>query len=354
MKGFLLVCLLLVGACTGAVLDCPPLPPHVPANVSDLRPGDIKVIMTLGDSISAGFGIQGAIGLLTEYRGLSWSIGGNPGAVTLANFLKFYNPNLQGASQGSHLVEICYGILCPPFQYRPSLDVLNSAQSGAMVSDLVHELSYLVVQLLASPKIDFKEDWKLLTLFIGANDLCGSCTLLGGFLTPNMFETHLTTVLESVRKTIPRVFVQIVEIFNISQVYDLSLKTKACAAIHRAVFIECDCIFSPSANRTRQEVDEFAQSYNERSRRVAANYQKLNYPDFAVVAQPFGRNTKIRDQPTALLSTLDCFHPSLMAHEGMAIALWNNLLTPAAKKKTFLDLGDKPLCPTEDTRLFTD
>jgi len=320
--------------------------------VSDLRPGDIKVIMTLGDSISAGFGIQGSSGLLNEYRGLSWSSGGDPGAVTLANFLKYYNPNIQGASEGSHLAEICYGVVCPPFQYRPAKDVLNSAQSGAMVNDMTHELSYLLVQLLANPKINVKEDWKLLTLFIGANDLCGSCTLLGGFLTPDMFEAHLSNALEGIRLTIPRVFVQIVEIFNLSQVYDLSLKTKQCAAIHRAVFIECDCIFSPLANRTRQAVDEYAQAYNERSRGLAAYYQKQNYPDFTVVAQPFGRNTKIRDQPTTLLSTLDCFHPSLMGHEGMAIALWNNMLTPAANKKTFLNLGDTPLCPTEDTRLF--
>jgi hypothetical protein len=26
------------------------------------------------------------------------------------------------------------------------------------------------------PEIDFKNDWKLVTLFIGANDLCETCT----------------------------------------------------------------------------------------------------------------------------------------------------------------------------------
>jgi hypothetical protein len=46
-----------------------------------------------------------------------------------------------------------------------------------MVSDLVtHELDYLLGQLKANPNINMKEDWKLLTLFIGANDLCSACT----------------------------------------------------------------------------------------------------------------------------------------------------------------------------------
>lgn len=351
MRGIILLVLL---ACSQAqVLNCPPLPPHTPANVSDLHPNDIKVIMTLGDSITAGFGIEGAKGGLNEYRGLSWSIGGDNNATTLANFLQTYNPNLQGPSLGSHLVEICYGPLCPPFQYRPAKDVLNSAQSGAMVEDLVnHEFDYLLKQLNSNPNINMEEDWKLLTILIGANDLCASCTFVKNFLDPDEFEAHLGTVLEKVRTNIPRVFVQIVELFNLSQVYDLSLKTKICTDIHRVVFIECDCLFSPGANQTRQQVDEYAQAYNAKSRALAAQYQKLNYPDFTVVTQPFGRNAMIKDMPTDLLSTLDCFHPSLIAHEGMAIALWNGMLTPAAQKKTYFNLTDTPICPTKDTLIY--
>ena len=64
-------------------------------------------------------------------------------------------------------------------QYHPTLDVLNSAQSGAMVSDLVtHELDYLIKMLKANPDINFDEDWKVLSILIGANDLCASCTFL--------------------------------------------------------------------------------------------------------------------------------------------------------------------------------
>jgi len=350
----LFVALFISTTISQGILNCPKLPPHVPANISDLHPGDISVVMTLGDSITAGFGIQGRPGGLNEYRGLSWSIGGDANATTVANFLKYYNPQIQGPAVGSHIVEICYGPLCPPFQYRPTMDVLDAAQSGAMVTDLVtHEFNYLLAQLKANPNIDMEEDWKLLTILIGANDLCASCTRLQNYLDPDEFEAHLSKVLEEVRMNIPRVFVQLIEIFNISGVYDLSLKTPICTTIHRDLFIECDCLFSPSANATRGLIDQYAQQYNARARALAAYYQALKDPDFTVIAQPFGRNTLLQDQPTDILSSLDCFHPSLVAHEAMAIALWNNMLTPAANKKTYMNITDTPLCPTQDTLLYT-
>jgi len=184
-----------------------------------------------------------------------------------------------------------------------------------------------------------------------------SCVLssipIVSYLDPDEYEDHIVAVLEEVHQSIPRVFVSLVEMFNLSQVYDLSLKTKACVEIHRAFFVECDCIFKPDANATRQLVDDYVQAYNNRTRAVAKYYQALNDPSFTVVAQPFGRDTMIKDLPTDFLSTLDCFHPSLIAHQGMAIALWNNLLTPAAYKKTTMNITDTPLCPTPDTLLYT-
>lgn len=71
----------------------------------------------------AGFaaeGIQGpnilTIKSLDEYRGVSYGAGGDPGAVTVPNFIKRYSPALKGSSVAEHLVEICYGLICPPFQ----------------------------------------------------------------------------------------------------------------------------------------------------------------------------------------------------------------------------------------------
>merc|ERR1712063_41252 len=63
--------------------DCPLLPAHNTTSIFDLRPNDIKVMMAVGDSITTGFGILGA---LNETRGRSFSMGGDAGAITLPNF----------------------------------------------------------------------------------------------------------------------------------------------------------------------------------------------------------------------------------------------------------------------------
>ncbi|RKO90196.1 hypothetical protein BDK51DRAFT_27095, partial [Blyttiomyces helicus] len=100
----------------------------------DLRPSDFKAFIAMGDSITAGFGAEGEqkniFHDLNEDRGISFSGGGDPGAVSLANFFKNYVPgnNITGPSTGVHGVELCYGILCPANQYKTS-DHFNVAQS---------------------------------------------------------------------------------------------------------------------------------------------------------------------------------------------------------------------------------
>ena len=39
-------------------------------------------------------------------QGQSWSIGGDPDAQTVATFLRFYTPNIVGASLGKHFFEV--------------------------------------------------------------------------------------------------------------------------------------------------------------------------------------------------------------------------------------------------------
>jgi hypothetical protein len=73
--------------------------------VHKLRPSDIEVVAALGDSLTAANGGKAltVVGVLTEYRGMSWSIGGDADlrtVTTLPNILKLYNKNLRGFSLG--------------------------------------------------------------------------------------------------------------------------------------------------------------------------------------------------------------------------------------------------------------
>ena len=83
--------------------------PEVPKSVHELRPGDIRVVSALGDSITAAAGgdAKTIIGLLTEYRERSWSIGGKGSLeqiVTLPNILKKFNPQLKGATDKNNFI----------------------------------------------------------------------------------------------------------------------------------------------------------------------------------------------------------------------------------------------------------
>jgi len=350
----MLLCCCYAVSQSGNVLDCPALPKNpVPTNVNNLHPNDVKVVMALGDSITAGFGIMGYPGLANEYRGLSGSIGGDPGAITTPNFFKTYTPDLIGASIGYHIVEYCAGIICLPGQYQPAKDVFNAAQSGATFFDLPgHELDYLIKTLKAHPEVNMEKDWKLMTIFVGANDLCSACGDKAPFTDPTTYSNRMLATLERIRKEIPRTFVNLVPMFNLSGVYDLGLNTTHCTNTHKDLAFECACIFSPNATAARLLVDTLVMLYNEKIDLLAQQYQN-KYPEFAVVVQPFAKNTVVKHLPVTFLSGLDCFHPSLSAHQAMAIGLWNNMLTPRANKKLVLDIAEKPLCPTAQTLLFT-
>jgi hypothetical protein len=45
-------------------------------------------------------------------------------------------------------------------------------------------------------------------------------------------------------------------------------------------------------------------------------------PVRAVVVQPFATQAHIDWMPTSFVSDEDCFHPSLLAHQLLAVSLW--------------------------------
>jgi len=150
--------------------NCTFIPPSdpVPTSVHELKPGDIKVVAALGDSLTAGFAMEAktVLGILTEWRGRVWSIGGDDSVdkhATLPNFLRFYNPSLVGFSTGKGMI---------PSVTKPG-SYLNVAVSGSKAQDMPAQAARLIDRIKNFPEpIDFKKDWKLVTILIGANDLC--------------------------------------------------------------------------------------------------------------------------------------------------------------------------------------
>ena len=135
--------------------------------VHSLRPSDIKLIGAFGDSLTAGLGACATIlpEMLSEYRGVSWSIGGDNDfekTLTMPNILKKFSPQLTGYSIGDNIL------------YSKGNE-LNRAVSGDRASDLANQAAGYLDMLKSSKYIDYWNEWKVLTVFIGANDLCESC-----------------------------------------------------------------------------------------------------------------------------------------------------------------------------------
>lgn len=65
-------------------------------------------------------GLEGSrtvnLNIAIEARGITYGGGGDPGAITIPNYIKHYSPNVIGGSVGEHWVEFCYFGICPKWQ----------------------------------------------------------------------------------------------------------------------------------------------------------------------------------------------------------------------------------------------
>jgi len=316
-------------------------PPPPAKNVRQLRFGNINAIMALGDSMSAGFAMQGIPPQdFEEWRGYVWSIGGAEDANTIATWLQAsYNPNIEGMAMGNTWPLV-------PGAW------LDGGVSHASVQDLPPQIDYLVsaMQTQYAGVIDFKNDWKLLTLFIGANNLCDACNPKDNRTQPAFFEDHLRAALKQIHQQIPRVFVNMMTIFNISGVWDAGMTSWYCEMLWDGITNhECGCLTTGVAS-DRLAMDVRAVQFNAISEKLASEFAALNDPEFTVVVQPGVSKLNVAEAGESYLSALDCFHPNLWANEAFAYSLWNNMQQPVGKKDTAPDLKNlRILCPTENT-----
>ncbi|CAE6494746.1 unnamed protein product [Rhizoctonia solani] len=309
-----------------------------PTSVHDLRPDDFSVAMAVGDSITAGAFAQGInredlLLNFVEFRGLSYAGGGDPGAITMPNLLKHYNSALIGGSKGTNPgIELCFGPLCPVGSagWNQPVDQLNAAQSGALASNLLHEVrDYLVPQVKAAGIAANR--FKYLSFQIGSNDLCQLCLAADALLGPGTqvdFEANIRETLEYVRTNIPNTLVNLFGVFQVSQIYNLTLNQSYCQQLIPNVThynLECTCaLFSGETGEfTRSRMDKLQGQYNTALQKIVADYKAKNYSDFAVIWQP--PVVPLDQYPIESLSSLDCFHPSTATHQRIAAGLWNRL-----------------------------
>nr|XP_033499330.1 phospholipase B1, membrane-associated-like [Epinephelus lanceolatus] len=152
---------------------CPDMSPSptVPTSVERVKAADIRVIAALGDSLTTAIGANGSSILATpfEFRHVSWSIGGYgtyQNVITLANIFKLFNPNLLGPS--------------PVWTFHGQPTTVNQtgfnfAVTGHNTLNVSDQIRHMIDTFRSYPGLNYDEDWKVVTMLIGMNDICDYC-----------------------------------------------------------------------------------------------------------------------------------------------------------------------------------
>lgn len=308
-----------------------------PTSAHKVRPGDIDVIGAVGDSLTAANGAGACFlpAVIRQYRGVSWSAGGNDEyeeALTLPNILKKFNPQLRGYSTG-------YGNVNSKGSH------FNCAVPAARSEKMPEQTGNLIDRLRSSTEIDFEKDWKLITLFVGGNDLCQYCKDRERSKAEN-YVSRIRDALDMMMDQLPRTIVNVVGVMRVPEI--VSLVSVKCNLIHS---ILCPC----STDITPEEEFEFVELTLEyqvllEALILSGRYDKRE--DFTVVYQPFLTETDLpKDEfgePDKTYFAPDCFHLGIKGHAIAAKELWNNMMEPVGSKRTNWDFDEPLLCPTKD------
>ncbi|XP_017331511.1 phospholipase B1, membrane-associated [Ictalurus punctatus] len=327
--------------------QCPDMSPSptVPTSVEKVKAADIKVIAALGDSLTTAIGANAStvLGVPIEYRDVSWSIGGHGtyrDVITLANIVKLFNPDVIFPAPKRTLND------------RPSSlneTGFNLGVTGHNTVNFSEQARNMIDTFKTYPGLNFKEDWKLVTILIGMNDICDYCKDKKLF-SPDNFIKYLTASLDMMMNEVPRLIVNMVQIFTMKPLREVQEPTLACQ-LQKSF---CSCLVRPEENST--ELAELTEVNLEFQRRLEEllNSDRYFKEDFAVVLQPYATYA----QPPRLANgkidfsyfSPDCFHFTIKGHEELAKGLWNNMFQPPDKKDLIKIFSEpvKLICPAEE------
>ncbi|KAI9243525.1 hypothetical protein BY458DRAFT_485853 [Sporodiniella umbellata] len=356
---------------SNSIKDCPTWQarPEGAKDVTDLRPEDISVIASLGDSIMAGYA---AVGLteqekihgnvsriqITEARGKSYIMGGDPGTLSFANFLSHYAPGLQGASKEVQAITRCQANDCQALNgsYQAGVSEFNAALSGAMSVNLDHELDYLIPEMKSklSPEV-FREGWKLITLQIGGNEQCRICDADKKNAThPLTYRDRIESAILRLQREVPRVVINLLGTYEASKWYTVMKDQGSyCPFSNRLRHTKskaCSCV---TEKHGAEKADLASKMFNQQLEVITKKYVGKPGGTFAVMYSP--APVDLTSFPVQVFSDLDCFHPNEKGHQWMAKVFWNQLFTPRRLKPTEM-LYSQELeihCPSEEDRFPT-
>lgn len=77
--------------------------------------------------------------------------------------------------------------------------------------------------------LNFEEDWKMITIQTGANNICPSCIpFFASGASPKKFEIHMSALLERIRTEMPRTLVNMINVFNVTERFAVDGSNNRC------------------------------------------------------------------------------------------------------------------------------
>jgi phospholipase B1 len=133
----------------------------------------------------------------------------------------------------------------------------------------------------------------------------------------------------------------------------MTSKFKECREIFEKKFpITCICNSEKVVGIARKrKTDELAYAYNLKLAEIAVDYQMKNYDDFTVVYDPSLGYANVTQGTRDMISGVDCFHPSIKAHNLAGAKLWSNMFKPQNEKEPVI-LSDPFLVDCPDGNNF--
>ncbi|KAL2737811.1 hypothetical protein V1478_001897 [Vespula squamosa] len=327
---------------------------ETPTSVHRLKPGDVDIIASMGDSLSAGTGIFAAsiFHLFIDNRGVAAAGGGQNTwreYMTLPNILKEFNPNLYGYSLGD-------------YSTLEKDSKLNVAEAGAVSSDMPYMATILIKRLKNDPKVNMQKHWKHISLMIGANDFClFFCTSSSLTEILQNHERDIVETLRILRDNVPRVFVSLIPPPQLKILVKSHIEGKSSAWCDLMTDFECPCLFGLRYRDKRQEYYDIIKRWQDIDIKIS-NYSEFQKDDFVVIAQPILTNLDgSLNYFDETYLTIDCFHISQKTNSlckykhfqynvslKHANTLWNSLLLPYEEKPTnIVTKLNTILCPTK-------
>nr|XP_031846649.1 phospholipase B1, membrane-associated-like [Nomia melanderi] len=318
--------------------------PQVPTSVNRLRPGDIDMIGSMGDSLTAGnaiFAIK-PLELIVENRGVAATSGGQANwrtYATLSNFLKEFNPKLFGYALGDS------------FTAHPASQ-FSVAEAGAMSRDMPFMAQYLVNRIKKDPRVDMKNHWKMITILVGSNDFCTNlCSAPSPWSIVDDHERDLVKTLRILRDNLPRTYVSLIVTPHLKAFVD-TRKGRSETKCYFYTMLECTCLLGLKYLRNRPLYYEVMSRFQKVEEDVAG-YPEFHKEDFTVEVLPGIKRVVVplaKDGYTDLsYMAHDCFHLAQKAHALFGTVLWNNLLEPYGNKSTnWYWMSEKFLCPSPE------